>query len=90
MKLRSTQSQETFTAELTNEHPASVPGPLAIKRAGSDTYIAMRDVLGVADPPYQLLEVSPGERLTLKAAGIIIAENAADLQHWYNQWDGPK
>jgi hypothetical protein len=91
MKLRSTApGHETFTAELTTDHPASIPGSLAIKRPDTNEFIALRDIIGVTNLKYQLLEVTSTETARLREAGINIAANADDLRDWYQKWDGPK
>ncbi len=89
MRLQSTSNQEVFRGELTIDHPSDIPGSVAIKRPDSNTFIALRDVIGMA-PLYQLLEASPVEIATLNNAGITIAQDANDLQTWYQQWNGPK
>ncbi len=93
MKLCTTHSQETFTAELTNDHPASIPGTVAIQRSDTGEIIALRDILGVpgvSNQKYQLLEITPTEKERLDQAGIVVAETVNDLQNWYKNWDGPK
>lgn len=95
MKLLSTRDGKEFTGELTTEHPASIPGPLAIRRLDDGTFIALRDCIGVPGAPgstlnYQLLEVSKEEKERLDKEGIIIAESTDDLINWLQNWDGPK
>ncbi len=57
MKMRSTQDGSEFDAELSSEHPASLPGPLAIKRSDTGEFIALKDVFFVQSRLFDILEV---------------------------------
>ncbi len=72
MKMRSTQEGREFDAELTTEHPASVPGPVAVRRLDTGEYISLGDIFYVPSRQFDLLEVSDEERTRLEAAGLMI------------------
>ncbi len=74
MKMRSTQDGSEFDAELSSEHPASLPGPLAIKRSDTGEFIALKDVFFVQSRLFDILEVSTQERKQLEAAGVMLVE----------------
>jgi hypothetical protein len=69
------QPEAEFEAEITTDHPASIAGPIALKRKDTGEFIALRDCFGLPGTSfkkYDLLEVSTDERRRLDAAGIII------------------
>lgn len=76
MKLRVTDRPgEEFEAEITTNHPANIPGPIALLRKDTGEFIALRDCLGLPGTSfkkYDLLEVSTDERARFDAAGIMI------------------
>lgn len=76
MKMRMAhQPQEAFEAEITTDHPASIPGPIALKRKGTGEFLALRDCFGLPGTSfkkYDLLDLSADERARLDAAGIMI------------------
>ena len=80
MKMRSIQlSDEVFEAEITTNHPASIPGPIALVRKDTGEWIALGDCLGLPGTPfkkYDILEVSSFERAQFDAAGLMIEETA--------------
>jgi hypothetical protein len=77
MKMRLTHHpNEAFEAEITTDHPASIPGPIALKRKDTGEFIALDDCFGLPRTSlkkYDLLEVRRDERARLNAAGIMIA-----------------
>jgi hypothetical protein len=77
MKMRLTHHPtQSFEAEITTDHPASIPGPIAFKRKDTGEFIAIRDCFGLPGTPfkkYDLLEASADEKTRLEANGIIIA-----------------
>lgn len=77
MKMRLTlQPDEEFEAEITTDHPASVPGPIALKRTDTGAFIALDDCFGLPGASfkkYDLLVVSKDERARFHAAGIMMA-----------------
>ncbi len=92
MKLLSTRDGREFIAELTTEHPASIPGPLAVRRVDSGQFIALKDLIGVPGAPgstldYQLLEVSAEERERLDQAGLTVAGSLDDYLTWLRNWN---
>jgi len=64
-----------FDAELTTEHPDSIPGPMVLKRMDTSEFIALGDCFrlpGTSFKKYDLLEISTDERAWFDAAGIMI------------------
>lgn len=80
MKMRPiNQPGQEFEAEITTNHSAGIPGPIALKRKDSGEYIALRDCLGLPGTPfkkYDLLEVNAEEQAQLDEAGLMIGEVA--------------
>jgi hypothetical protein len=74
MRMRSIHDNSEFDAELTTQHPPSIPGPLAIQRSDTGEFIAIRDVFSVQSRLFDLLEVSEEERAQLSAAGVMLVE----------------
>ena len=75
MRMRvASQPNEVFEAEITTDHPASIPGPIALKRKDTGEFIALRDCFGLPGRAlkYDLLEISADERARFDAAGITI------------------
>ncbi|HET8844333.1 MAG TPA: hypothetical protein VFN35_22895 [Ktedonobacteraceae bacterium] len=81
MKLRLThRPNEAFEAGITTDHPASIAGPIALKRTDTGAFIALDDcfgLLGTVRKKYDLLEISKDERTQLHAAGIMIMSGKA-------------
>lgn len=76
MKMRVVERPtEEFEAEISTEHPASIPGPLSFKRKDTGEYLSVRDCFGLPGTPfkrYDLLEISTEERSRLEAGGLMI------------------
>jgi hypothetical protein len=72
MKLRSTRTHETFDAELTADHPDSIPGLLALKRKDTHAFIALRDVFTLPSRKFDILEATDEERRQLDESGIML------------------
>lgn len=76
MKLRVTlQPEIECEAEISIDHPASIPGPLSLRRKDTGEFIAMRDIFGLPGTSfkkYDLLALSADEQLRLHEAGIMV------------------
>lgn len=75
MKMRLTHHNEEFEAEITADHPASIAGPIALKRKDTDEFIALRDCFGLPGTTfkkYDVFEATDEERRRLDEAGIMI------------------
>jgi hypothetical protein len=80
MKMRSThQPDDVFEAEITTDHPASIPGPLAFVRKDTGEWIALDDCQGLPGTPfkkYDILEADADERARFETAGFMMEEVA--------------
>lgn len=47
MRLRTADHRKTFNASIPTDHPASVPGPIALKRQDTGEWISLGDCFGV-------------------------------------------
>lgn len=76
MKMRlADHPNEKFEAEITADHPASMPGPVALQRKDTGEFIALDDCFGLPGTSckkYDLLEIRRDEREWLNRAGIKI------------------
>ncbi len=72
MKLRSLHNDEIFKAELTSNYPKNIPGPLALRRSDTGSYIALHDIFSLPTRQYDILASTPLEQSQLDQVGIIL------------------
>lgn len=76
MKLQPVQRpSEAFEVSISTEHPATIPGPLSLKRTDTGAFIALKDCMGMPGTPfkkYDILNASTDERARLHNAGILL------------------
>jgi hypothetical protein len=72
MKLRFLPFDQLFEAELTDQHPKSITGALALKRTDTGTYIALHDIFSLPDCKYAIIESTPLEQERLDQVGIVL------------------
>jgi len=54
MRLRTADHRKTFNASIPTDHPASVPGPIALKRQDTGEWISLGDCFGVPGCKFRL------------------------------------
>ena len=84
MRWRTADPRKTFNASITTDHPASVPGPLTLKRLDTGECISLGDCFGVPGHPlshqkYEVIDISNEEIRRLDEEGDIRVVDVTDF-----------
>jgi hypothetical protein len=61
-----------FDADIIDNHPPSIPGPIALRRCDTQALISLRDTFIGEDRVYDILDASEEEKERLRESGILL------------------